>query len=133
AFRPDLADRRLEGKVAAARYAEGRPARIGVPVADVRSAPRADAGLDTQFLHGDDMLVFDDHEGWAWVQSVRDRYVGYVETAALAFAGTAPTHRVAAPRTFVYGGPDLKRPTVAAHSMGAELAVAGFEEARGTV
>ena len=55
AFRPDLADSRLEGEVEAARFVAGRPARIAVPVADLRREPRPDAGMDTQFLFGDDV------------------------------------------------------------------------------
>ena len=76
AFRPDLADARLKGKVEAARYVEGRPARVAVPVADLRSAPRQDAGVDTQLLFGDEVRVFDEQEGWAWVQAEADGYVG---------------------------------------------------------
>ena len=59
AHRPDLADARLEGKVDANRFTAGTPARIGAPVADVHSAPRSDAGMDTQFLHGDAVRVFE--------------------------------------------------------------------------
>ena len=58
AFRPDLADIRLQGRVEAARFVAGEPARIVVPVADVKSAPDAAAGMDTQFLLGDDVEVF---------------------------------------------------------------------------
>ena len=72
AFRPDLADERLRGKVEAARFAEGRLKRVVAPVLDLRSAPRLDAGLDTQLLAGDEVLVFEEAEGWAWLQAVRD-------------------------------------------------------------
>src|SRR5439155_4879672 len=78
AFRSDLADARLKGEVAADRFVAGRPARITAAVADIRKAPRPDAGVNTQALFGDDVLVFEDMEGWAWVQAERDRYVGYV-------------------------------------------------------
>src|SRR5882757_7271329 len=82
-FRSDLADARLKGEVAADRFVAGRPARISASVADVRKAPRPDAGVNTQLLFGDDILVFEDVEGWAWVQAERDGYVGYVADTAL--------------------------------------------------
>jgi cell wall-associated NlpC family hydrolase len=127
AFRPDLADRRLEGAVAA-----DRPARIAAPVADVKREPRADAGMDTQFLYGDAVTVFDEADGWAWVQGRRDSYVGYVETSALGPEGDPPTHLVSVPRTFLYPGPDLRFPRRAALSMGSAVAVVGTAETRGT-
>ncbi|TGT36396.1 peptidase P60, partial [Mesorhizobium sp. M8A.F.Ca.ET.167.01.1.1] len=71
AFRSDLADARLKGEVAADRFVAGRPARITSAVADLRKAPRPDAGVNTQALFGDDVLVFEDAEGWAWVQAER--------------------------------------------------------------
>jgi cell wall-associated NlpC family hydrolase len=132
AFRPDLADERLRGQVEAERFVAGRPARIGVSVADVRGAPRPDAGLSTQLLCGDDVRVFDETEGWAWIQAERDGYVGYVADTALKARDGAPTHVVCVPRTFVYPGPDMKLPRGDALSLGAELVVAGAAETRGT-
>ncbi|MCC5780698.1 C40 family peptidase [Nitratireductor sp. B36] len=132
AHRPDLADARLEGKVDATRFTAGTPARIGTPVADVHSAPRSDAGMDTQFLHGDAVRVFEQREGWAWVQAEHDGYVGYVSTNALADTDFTPTHRVTAQRSFVYPEPELKKPAIAAHSMGAAVSVSEIVENRGT-
>lgn len=132
AFRTDLADIRLKGEVAAERFVTGRPARIAVTVADVRRAPRADSGIDTQFLSGDDVLVFDEGEGWAWVQGERDGYVGYVAVAELHGREAAPTHIVSVPRTFIYPGPDLKFPRSGQLSMGSTVTVTGAAETRGT-
>ena len=132
AFRPDLADARLCGSVAAARFVAGKKARVAVPVLDVRSAPRADAGLDTQFVLGDEVSVFDAADGFAWVQGGRDCYVGYVAAAGLAEPRAAPGHVVAVPRTFVYREPDMKRPAIAALSLGSRLDIAGRATTRGT-
>lgn len=132
AYRPDLADAALRGRVEAERYVAGRPAAIVVPVADLRARPSPDAGLDTQLLHGEEVLVFEEREGWAWVQAVRDGYVGHVADTALGQPGIAATHVVAVPRSFVYPGPDLKLPATGAHSLGARIAVSGEEERRGT-
>ena len=77
AFRPDLADARLRGSVQAGRFVEGRAAQVCLPVLDLKREPRPDSGLDTQLLFGESVRVFDEHEGWAWVQADRDNYVGY--------------------------------------------------------
>lgn len=132
AYRDDLADERLRGSVAAGRYAPGMPARIGVAVADILAAPRADAGLNTQFLRGDAVRVFERAGGFAWVQGERDGYVGYVAEAALEATGGEVTHVVGAPRSFVYPAPDMKLPRAGCLSMGCGLTVVATAETRGT-
>lgn len=133
AFRPDLADESLRGVVEAERFVSGKPMRVADPVVDVRSEPRGDAGIITQFLYGDDVLVFEDENGWCWVQNERDGYVGYVVDTTLDRRSTDPTHIVIAPRTFVYPGSDLKFPRTRALSMGSLVTVVGGEERRGTL
>lgn len=132
AYRPDLADVALRGRVEAARYVEPEPAQVAVPVADLLSEPRDGAPLASQLLLGDAVGVLDERDGFAWVQSRRDSYVGYVASAAIARGRPAPTHRVVVPRTFVYPGPDMKHPRRAALSLGAAVAVVGEAETRGT-
>ncbi len=132
AFRSDLADARLKGEVSADRFVTGRPARIAASVADIRKAPRPDAGVNTQVLFGDDVLVFEEAEGWAWVQAERDGYVGYVGATMLGAREHAPTHIVSAPRTFLYPGPDLRFPISGQLSMGSTVTVTGTAETRGT-
>jgi cell wall-associated NlpC family hydrolase len=132
AFRPDLADARLEGEVVAERFVAGVLARIVVPVADVLKAPRPDSGINTQFLFGDDVLVFEKAGGFAWVQAERDGYVGYVRESDLAGRDVEPTHVVSVPRSFLYPGPDLRFPRAGELSMGSAVTVTGAAETRGT-
>ncbi|MBZ9705796.1 NlpC/P60 family protein [Mesorhizobium sp. ESP7-2] len=132
AFRSDLADARLKGEVVADRFVAGRPARISVPVADIRKAPTLDSGINTQALFGDDVLVFEDREGWAWIQTERDGYVGYVADVMLGRRDHASTHIVSVPRTFLYPGPDLRFPIAGQLSMGSTTTVTGAAETRGT-
>lgn len=131
AFRPDLADERLAGQVEATRFVPGQPMRVTAPVIDLRSSPRPDAGVDTQLLCGDEVAVFEEREGWAWLQSLRDGYVGYAAAAGLGLAD-APTHIVAVPRTFSYREPDLRKGVVNQWSIGCAVAVVGEAETRGT-
>ena len=125
--RPDLADIRLRGTVEAERFVEGRPARIAVPAAPLRRRPEARAGLDTEAVLGDAVTVYDIRDGFAFAQIARDGYVGYLPETALGPADPAPTHRVAALRTFVYPAPDLKRPHLAHLSLGAAFAAEARE------
>ena len=108
-FRPDLAAGHLRGKVEAARFVEGSPRGIVAPSAPLRRRPAADAPLETEALQGEDVVVYDEADGWSWAQLTRDSYVGYLPSAALGPA-RATTHRVAALRTHAYPGPSIKRP-----------------------
>ncbi|MFN3545961.1 MAG: NlpC/P60 family protein [Mesorhizobium sp.] len=132
AFRNDLADERLKGRVEAERFVVGEPMRAKRPVLDVLAGPSRDSGLNTQLLRGAPVTVFDQRDGLAWVQAREDGYVGYVEVDGLDEPGRAPTHFVSAPRTFLYREPDMKKQRVEALSMGSAVTVVGEAETRGT-
>lgn len=123
--RPDLADETLRGRVAAERFVAPTPMRVVVPAAPLRRAPSATSGLDTEAVLGDAVRVYAVQDGFAFVQIVRDGYVGYLPAGSLGDPGPEPTHRVTALRTFLYPEPDLKRPTAIHLSLGARLAVTG--------
>lgn len=132
AYRPDLAEEALRGTVDASHYTSGTPAHVAVPVASLRHRPDDAAGIDTQVLFGEAVQVLDRANGWAWVKSGFDGYVGYIEEAALSSGAIAPTHIVAVPRTFAYSGADLRTPAAFALSIGSRLTVVGESETRGT-
>jgi cell wall-associated NlpC family hydrolase len=122
--RPDLAAKHLEGKVAAARFAEGEMRDVIEPQAPVRRAPSPDAPLDTEALQGERVTVYETtEEGWAWGQLASDNYVGWLPAGALHAPGPAPTHKVCALRTFVFPGSSIKLPPIAALPLGARLAI----------
>lgn len=132
AYRPDLADSRLEGLVQADRFVDARRARIVVSSVGLKQAPRPDSEWGSELILGDEVSLFEDDEGWCWVQSVHDGYVGYVTDTALGAPGDAPTHIVAMPRTFAYPGPELRSLATRAISMGSRVVVSGEVERRGT-
>ncbi|MCT7665397.1 NlpC/P60 family protein [Shinella kummerowiae] len=132
AYRPDLAEEALRGTVAAELYVAGTPARVILPVAALRPRPESGAGIDTELLFGEAVRVLDRADGWAWVKSDFDGYVGYLPEAALDTGDAAATHVVAVPRTFAYSGPDLKMPAAFALSVGSRLTATGESETRGT-
>ena len=122
--RPDLAAKHLEGEVAAARFVEGRVMKVIEPQAPLRREPRSDAPLDTEALKGERVTVYDSNaEGFSWGQLAADNYVGWLPSNALAPAGAAPTHKVAALRTFAFPGPSIKMPPLEALPFGATLTV----------
>lgn len=132
AYRPDLADISLRGKVDAAAFTQGTLKRIIVPVSDLRSKPEATSGPQSQILYGDDVTVFEQANGWSWVQAKRDGYVGYVPDAELGPIGNAPTHCINVPRTFIYSGADLRFRYTAALSLGSAVEITEFVENRGS-
>lgn len=123
AFRPDLADASLRGRVDAARFTQGEPMRVIAHAAPVHREPRPDAAMDTEALCGEEVAVFEIEEGWAWGQLASDGYVGYLPAERLGPAGPKPTHRVASIRSFAYPGPSMKLPRVSALSLGSRLHV----------
>ena len=127
AFRSDLADIRLQGRVDATRFVAGEPRRIVTPIAPLRRLPDEGAALDTELLIGERVLLFDETaDGWSWVQADADSYVGYVPAACIGQdEGPTPTNRVVVPRTLVFPAPDIKRPPLGALPMGALVAMTG--------
>jgi cell wall-associated NlpC family hydrolase len=121
AYRDDLADDTLRGQVDAPRYVKGERRQVAAPVLPVRREPRFDATLDTEALLGETVAVFDESEGWAWVQLARDSYVGYMPSDGLSRKIVGPTHRVATLRTYVYLEPDGKAPALHLLSLNARL------------
>jgi len=108
AYRPDLAAESLRGRVAAARFSPGRPMQVRRGVLPLRRYPNAKAPQDSQLLAGEQVLLYDSEDGWAWVQNRSDGYVGYVEAAALSSDLRPPSHWVSALRSFIYPEPDMK-------------------------
>lgn len=113
AIRDDLADVTLRARFRAPRYAKEQPARVAVGLAPVLHAPQREAALDTFFHYGEAVRVFEDKDGYAWCQSLRDSYVGYVDAAALAMGDPpATTHYVASMGAYRYTEADLRSPII---------------------
>ncbi len=108
AYRPDLADESLEGRVEAQAFVAPKTMRIGVAVAPILKSPQLDAVQTTQALLGEDCLVFDTADGFSWVQLKKDHYVGYVEQRFLTADLSSQTHRVSVASTLAYPKPDLR-------------------------
>lgn len=130
AIRDDLADVTLRARFRAPRYAKGQPARVAAGLLPVQHTPQPNAALDTFLHYGEAVLVFDEADGYAWCQSLRDSYVGYVDAAALTM-GDAPvtTHYIASLGAYRYAQADLRSPVIDFLPRHAPVTVAqaGFE------
>ena len=122
AARPDLAAAHLKGQVEAARYVEGWTHAIKKGRASLRAAPSDAAPQVSELLYGENITVYENGNGWAWVQAERDQYVGYVRSDALGDT-MAATLRVVAPMTPVFSTHDLKSPLQDMLPLNAEIPV----------
>ena len=81
AYRKDLADTTLAGRVIASHYAEPL-ARHLVAAADFHAAPSDDAAVIAGLEAGDELRILDNSRGWAWGYGPDGR-VGYVRSDAV--------------------------------------------------
>lgn len=121
--RPDLAALHLKGQVEAARFVAGARYEIIAAIAPLRRAPSPDAALETEALRGECVTIYERDGAWAWGQLESDGYVGYLPCDAIGAADAAPTHKVAALRSFAFPGPSIKLPPVMTLPLGAKLAI----------
>jgi cell wall-associated NlpC family hydrolase len=108
----------LKGQVAAASYLDGWTRHVVVPVIALHDTPQG--RRERELLRGDAVTVFEDHDGWCFVQAARDGYVGYVPSAAL-HDMPAPDLRVCTRATHAYARADLKSPDLMTLSHGSRL------------
>ena len=123
AFRHDLANERLKGRVDAERFVEGEVGVMVHSVADLMKSSNISTDVNigrlSQLLYGERVLVFERNTetGMCWVQSQTDGYVGYVDGRVLqnlspqALDADAQ-HVVTVPATFVYEQPSIKSSVV---------------------
>jgi cell wall-associated NlpC family hydrolase len=122
AYRADLAAADLRGLIDAPNYVTGEIRQLVTPSLPLRREPRFDAILESEALFGERLTLFDESEGWAWVQLTRDGYVGYMPSEGLSRTLLDATHRVSVLRTYVYPAPDIKAPPLALLSLNALFA-----------
>nr|WP_216665473.1 C40 family peptidase [Pseudoruegeria sp. HB172150] len=120
-----VAAEHLKGQIEADSFVEGETARVALPIADLWRNPGG--RRDRQLWLGDTVTVYERHEGFAYVQSVKDSYVGYVEEDALREAAPEPTHWVAVPGSQAYPEPDMKVPQVMDLCFGAAVTVVSHQ------
>ncbi len=110
----------LRGQIAADAYVKGAARQVSVPVADLLRAPGGPR--DRQLLMGETLNVYENHNGFAFIQADKDCYCGYVKNAHLTEAEPA-SHWVTAPSSHIYEEPNFKSRDLAPLSFGSKLTV----------
>jgi cell wall-associated NlpC family hydrolase len=105
-----------------APFTEGEAAQITVPLADLYDKPGG--ARQRQLLLGTAVTVIDRDRGYAFVQSRRDGYCGWLKDSA-AGRGPEPTHWIVAPSAHLYSEPVVQSPERAGISLGSRVAVTG--------
>lgn len=121
AYRPDLADIALAGRVTASSFVVPVLRSVCTYQSALRAAPDAQAVAVSEILYGEGFALLEESHGWAWGYSLQDGYVGYVPASALGPVFT-PTHRIAVPQALLFAKPDIKSPVLAHIPLGARLA-----------
>ena len=110
----------LRGIVEAKRYVKGTVRTVQQPLVNLSDAPRG--GRASQLLFGEAFRVIDERDGYAFGQSLREGYCGWVLSGALA-RQEAPTHWVAVPATHLYPKPEVKAPPEVSLFFGSQVRV----------
>jgi len=82
AYRQDLADVALAGRVIASHYAEP-VARVIATASPLRCAANAEAAIIRELPVGEPFAMIDESIGWAWGYAGDERRVGYIRSEAL--------------------------------------------------
>jgi hypothetical protein len=85
AYRKDLADIALAGRVIASHYAEPLHRTIAQPTA-LLAGPSGEAEVLCELASGERFEMLDDSVGWAWGYAGSERRVGYVRSEAVTAA-----------------------------------------------
>ena len=122
-YRADIAAAYLQGRVTAAKFVPPVAKAVIVGNAPIRREPRDNAPLDTELQFGERVEIYEDKEGWSWLQSMTDGYVGYTPSDMLGDTPAAPTHTLNVLRSYLFKEPDLKTPPRTVLSMTATVTI----------
>ena len=105
-IRADLAADYFKGLIKRKKFVAGKKHTVISVYSSLYSLKNSK--LSTQLLYGEECNVYESSNGWSWVQSLRDNYVGYTPTKNLKKINFCPTHKITSLRTFVYSSPNIK-------------------------
>ena len=81
--------------------------------------------LVSQLLYGETVKVFEIKKNYAWVQSLRDDYIGHTPINNLKLKKLIPTHKVIALRSIIYKSPDIKSIVITELSFNSLIEITG--------
>ncbi len=105
---PDVVELALAGDIGAVRYVEPRPLVCTAARTPLRRAPDGAAEAVSELLFGEGFAIAEVRGGFALGRCLHDRYIGWVDFAALALPGADPAHRITARRAPVFAAASIK-------------------------
>ncbi len=125
AYQPDsrLAEDALRGQLSEGdwTYITPRP-MAATSRLSLRSGPRADAAQVSEALPGEALeLLWEDMDGWAYVRTLHDCYLGWTPAAGLTESQHSDLLMVTALRAHAYAGPKVRQPIVGELCQGARI------------
>jgi hypothetical protein len=125
AYRRDIADVALAGKVMSSHYARALPRACGTRATYVWPTGKAEGDAVSELLPGEGFAVLEYTGPWAWGYCTADHRVGYVEAIELV-APVAATHIVCEAKVPVFADGSIGAAKLASMPLGARLT--GHEE-----
>ena len=115
----------LKAQVDAARFTDGVVRQVGASTTMIWRDP-APERADRQLLFGDAFTVLEERDGFAFGQSAKDGYCGYVMIDDLTDL-IPPTHIVSARSSHLYSASSIKSTVIMPVSFGTRLTLDGQE------
>lgn len=133
AYKDSLSNQHFEKEMIISPNVKGEKKRINTAVAGLFKERSKTSEMQTECLFGEEILIFEPEKTMSWSQSLKDGYMGYIDTTVLCAPTTKQTHIVSVPRTFLYLQADLRGPVASALSMGSKVCVVDEIEIRDTM
>jgi len=133
AFRADLAAQSFKGRLEATNFVPGIPHQVAIGLLGLHGSPDPESSLNNQLLYGENFMVYEIKDGWAWGQAEKDGYVGYCRAEGLSPDLFPTTHHVSALSTHLYKEPDVKSKAVAQVFMMSKLSILSMVPENGFV
>ena len=99
----------LKGQIKHSNFVEGKSYQINVPFVDLLGTP--DGKRNRQLIYGSKVKYFSAADGWAFIQNIYDRYVGYVRLNTIV-SEKEKTHIVTVPLAHIFLEPNIKSKNV---------------------
>ena len=126
AIRTDIASDYFKGLIKRKKFVKGKKNTVISAYSPLYSLKNSK--LSTQLLYGEECNVYDSSNGWSWVQSLRDNYVGYTPSKNLKKIKFHPTHKITSLRTFIYSSSNIKSDVVNYLSFNSLVEVSGKKD-----
>ena len=123
AYKSDLAAEYLRGIIQTEKYSLGDTYRVITNVVPMRSCASNSSERVSELLFGEEIIIFETSDEWAWGQSQTDGYVGYVSKNSISNQLQQSTHEISALRTFIFDEPNIKANVVACLSMTSRIKI----------